>query len=323
MPVTINPDILRGWGVREYDWHLGASIQREVLPRTSVEVGYYRRWFGNFLVTDNRAVGPADFDQFTVNAPQHQSLPGGGGYPLTFQDARRLTQDNYLTFETDYAPRRTQYWHGVDVNFTARPIGTLALQGGTSTGRGVREHCALVQALPELFATGGIRQPLESCATSEPFLTQFRGVASYNIPQIDVTLSAGVQSKPGTLGIPAGLVESGSNGLSMAANVAVTNAVIAQSLGRVPTGQTSLTGTTTVNMLLPGEMYGDRINQVDLRFAKSFGVGRTKALVGLDLYNLFNANPTLSYNQAFAANWPRPTSILLSRFLRFNATVNF
>ena len=109
----------------------------------------------------------------------------------------------------------------------------------------------------------------------------------------------------------------------MAANVAVTNAVIAQSLGRLPTGQTSPTGTTTVNVLLPGVLYGDRINQVDLRFAKTVGLGRTRTLVGLDLYNLFNVNPTLSYNQAFAANWPRPTSILLSRFLRFNATVNF
>jgi hypothetical protein len=326
VPVTINPKILQGWGAREYDWQFGASVQQEVLPRTAVEVGYHRRWFGNFLVIDNRAVAPKDFDQFTINAPQHPLLPGGGGYPVTFYDPRSLAQDNYLTFETDYGPARSQYWHGVDVTINSRPRNGLTLQGGTSTGRGVLDHCALLRALPELYSTtGAVRQPIEGCHTTEPFLTQVRGLASYTIPKVDVIVSAGIQSKPGTLGIPAptAIVDSGSNGLSMAANAATLNSVIAQSLGRLPTGQTSPTGTTTVNVLLPGKVYGDRINQVDLRFAKRLTFGRTKTLVGLDLYNVFNANPTLSYNQAFAANWPRPTDILLSRFVRFNVTVDF
>jgi hypothetical protein len=29
------------------------------------------------------------------------------------------------------------------------------------------------------------------------------------------------------------------------------------------------------------------------------------------------------YNTAFAANWPRPSAILMPRFVRFNATVDF
>ena len=40
-------------------WTLGASVQPDLLPRLAVEVGYHRRIFGNFRVTDNRAVGPA------------------------------------------------------------------------------------------------------------------------------------------------------------------------------------------------------------------------------------------------------------------------
>ena len=48
-------------------------------------------------------------------------------------------------------------------------------------------------------------------------------------------------------------------------------------------------------MLLPGQLYGDRVNQVDMRFAKVLRFGRTRTLVGLDLYNLFNANPGLTY----------------------------
>ena len=236
---------------------------------------------------------------------------------------RRLTQDNYLTFETDYAPRRTQYWHGVDVNFTARPSSALAFQGGTSTGRGVRDHCALVRALPELFATGAVRQPVEACATTEPFLTQFRGVASYTIPKIDVTISAGIQSKPGTLGIPVGLVESGSNGLSMAANVAVTNAVSPSRWAGFRPDRPRRRARRPSTCCCRARCTAIASTRSICGSPRPWPSGRTRTLVGLDLYNLFNVNPTLSYNQAFAANWPRPTSILLSRFLRFNATVNF
>jgi hypothetical protein len=129
-----------------------------------------------------------------------------------------------------------------------------------------------------------------------------------------------VQIKPGTLGINGNA--SATNGDSLAANNPTSNAVIAQSLGRVPTG-TLATGTTTLNLLLPGQLYGDRVNQVDVRVAKVLRFGRTRTLVGVDLYNVINANPGLVYNQAYASNWPRPTAILMPRFVRFNATVDF
>ena len=54
-----------------------------MLPRTSVEVGYFWRWFHGFAVTDNLAVSPADFDQFSVTAPSDPRLPGGGGYTVS------------------------------------------------------------------------------------------------------------------------------------------------------------------------------------------------------------------------------------------------
>ena len=58
---TYDPALLTGWGKRPSDWSFGASVQREVLPRVSVEVGYYRRWWGNFVVTDNLAVAGIRF----------------------------------------------------------------------------------------------------------------------------------------------------------------------------------------------------------------------------------------------------------------------
>ena len=70
------------------------------------------------------------------------------------------------------------------------------------------------------------------------------------------------------------------------------NTVIAQSLGRLPANALA-TGTTTVNLLNPGELYTlERINLVDMRFAKIFRFAGRRADVGIDLYNLFNSNVT-------------------------------
>ena len=96
---------------------------------------------------------------------------------------------------------------------------------------------------------------------------------------------------------------------------------IAPSLGR-----NLSSGNVTVNLVEPGTLYGERRNNVDLRIAKIFRYGRTRTQVGVDVYNLFNANPGLTYNQSFVGNgqsWYTPTSLLMPRFVRFNVTVDF
>jgi len=52
----------------------------------------------------------------------------------------------------------------------------------------------------------------------------------------------------------------------------------------------------TVNLVPPGAMYGDRLVQVDLRFAKRLRFGAPEATFAVDLYNVLNANPVLSVN---------------------------
>ena len=69
-------------------------------------------------------------------------------------------------------------------------------------------------------------------------------------------------------------------------------------------------------------MYGERLNQLDLRFAKILQMGGTRATASLDLYNALNANPVLTLNNAFAA-WQQPRSILNSRFAKIVVQVDF
>jgi hypothetical protein len=328
---VINQNVLSGWGVRPWDWQLGASIQQEVLPRVSVEVAYNRRWFGNFFVTHNTALSPSDFDKFTLRAPSDSRLPGGGGYPLTFYDVKpgKFGQvSNYYTFETDYAPARTTYWHGVDINVNGRLTNGLTFQGGTSSGRGVRDTCALWAALPELIAPQNspfgfpLKTATEACHVDEPVLTQYRGLVTYEVPKIQVQLGGSFRSVPGTFTSLTNVGTTGSNGFSLNAVYTPLPADLA-GLGRPQSNANA-----QYNLLLPGQMYTPRLTYFDLRLAKVLRFGRTRTQVGFDLYNLFNTNTATALNTNYTL--PGPTSQFLNttaiqdaRLARFNVTMDF
>jgi hypothetical protein len=328
---TINPAILEGWGIRPYDWQFGASVQQELAPRMSLEVSYNRRWFGNFFVTDNLLTKASDYNQWSLTVPQNPNLPGGGT-TATFFDvnpAVGVGARNYQTFETDYAPARTQYWHGVTTSFNARLLNGLTFQAGTSTGRGVQDTCALTKALPELLVVpvGAliVNQQQDYCHVTEPFATLFRGLAAYTVPKIDVLVSANIRSVPNAnIGMGS---NSATNGASRNATYNVPNAVVAQSLGRLPNGGQA-NGTTIVNLLTPGELYGPRVTQVDMRFAKVLKFGATRADIGVDLYNLFNTSTGVGFIESYdyatnGATYMQPNAIVAPRFVRVNLRFNF
>src|SRR5262249_6271566 len=77
---TFDQSLLNGWGIRGYNWEFSTSVQHEILPRTSLDVGYFRRLYGNFFSTDNLTVAASDYTAFSVTAPANAQLPGGGGY---------------------------------------------------------------------------------------------------------------------------------------------------------------------------------------------------------------------------------------------------
>jgi hypothetical protein len=322
---TVNPAILQGWGIRPYDWQFGATVQQQLMPRVSLEVSYNRRWFGNFFVTDNLLTKASDYNQWNLTVPQNPNLPGGGNTATYFDvnPAVGTGARNYQTFETDYAPARTQYWHGVDYSVNGRMRNGVTFQAGASTGRGVIDTCALMAKLPELMVVAGANQRIDSCSVTEPFLTTFRALGAYMVPKIDILVSANLRSVPNAnIGMGS---NSATNGSSRAATVSnLPNGTVVQSLGRLPANGLA-TGTTSVNMIDPAVLYGDRITQVDMRFAKVLRFGRTKTLVGVDFYNLTNSSAVLSYNQAFIAggSWLTPTSIMSARFAKISAQFDF
>ena len=263
---TVDPEILHGWGIRPYNWRFGASVQQQLLPGVALEASYNRRHWGNFLVTYNRLVGPEDYDTWVVPVPDHPDLPNAGStasfVAITPAAAARGVQDFQTTEKNVAGEDRTAYWHGVDLNVTARLARDLTVQAGTTTGRGVRDTCALWRARPQFSITGTTANRLDACDVTEPWLTTVRGLASYRIPKVDVLASTTIRSTRTVAS------ENASNGASLSANYQMPNTVVQQLLGRLPAGAFA-TGNTTVNLLAPSELYPlDRRTEVDIRIAK-------------------------------------------------------
>jgi hypothetical protein len=318
---TPDYDAFRGWGKRMYNWEFGANVQHQLVERVSVNVGYFRRWFGNFLITDNLAVTAADFDQYSVTVPVDPRLPTGGGEVITglydVTPSKFGQVDSFTTLAKNYGDM-SRRWHGIDMTSTVR-LAQATFQGGFSTGTEARDECEIRAALPETafgaFGGGGTTQAT-SCSWDTPWLTQVKMLGSYTIPTVDVQVSATLQSIPGILPnqqtsvVPTGL----------AANFNVPNAQIIPSLGRPLAGGAA---NAPVNIVELATLYGERTNQLDLRFAKIFRLGPRRVQVGLDIYNATNTNAIQNYNQTYGAAWLTPTGILTARFVKISGQLDF
>jgi hypothetical protein len=315
---TLDPALLSGWGVRSGDWQWGASVQQELLPRVAVELGYQRRWLTNSLVTDNRARSAADHTAFGVTIPTDSRLPNGGGgvlnglYNVTAEAAPRLN-DNYQTLAANVGDW-AQVANSFNANVTARMRNSLVVQGGFNTGRSVNDYCDIRTTVPEWLvpaAPGAAPQqsPVNPwCDTSTGWVSRVTAFGSYTIPRVDVQVAGTLRSDQG-----APLAA-----LWTAPNTATVG------LNRPFAGLGSQT--ITVNLIEPGTLYGDRVTQVDMRFAKILRFGRTRTNVGVDLYNIANSAAVLTYNQTFApttTTWLRPNSVLQARFVKFSAQIDF
>ena len=316
-----DPDWAFGWRQRPSDWEFSGSVQRELRPGVSVSVGYFRRVYTNFETQLNRAIGSEDVDYFTVTAPLDPRLPNGGGQEIRgipdLKPSKVGIIDN-VTTRTDKFGTRRQHWNGVDATIDARVEGIL-LQGGLSTGKTSVDECDLVRAVPSvLFLARDQRVPTSYCrntsvssitggstlgGSTEPFQTHLKFLGSYTLPY-EVQIAATFQSFPGP---------------ERRAERVYTNAEVEASLGR----SLSQTRTIRVNVIPPGTVYGDRINQLDLRFTKNLRLGGTRLKAMFDLYNTLNNNVSLFYQLAFDATWERPAIVMPARLAKVAVQVDF
>jgi hypothetical protein len=319
-------NLINGWGKRTYNWEMGVSVQQELIPRVGLTVGYVRRWYGNFYTADNTQTTAADYTPFSIPIPVDPRLPGGGGGTISglynLVPGKVGQEVMYQQLSSNFG-EQIERWQGVDVNVNARLRNGLTVQGGTSTGARFQDNCAIRSILPETYSwdntvavqttrvattagstsTSGLQN--YSCRVDEPMRTSFRGLATYTVPKIDVQVSGTWRSDPGD---------------EQRADYVVTSAIAQPSLGRPLSS-----GNVTVNLVPRGTLYGERINNIDLRIAKIVRFGGTRTQFGVDLYNLLNSDAVTMYNNGYSPTgaWLTPTAILPARYVRLNLQLDF
>src|SRR5205814_69708 len=129
-----------------------------------------------------------------------------------------------------------------------------------------------------ITSVSGLPSPSTNfCHVAPPFQPDVKVLGSYPLPWWNLQMSATVQSLPGP---------------NIVAQYTAPNSLIAPSLGRNLAAGAN--GTATVQLVAPGALYRDRLNQVDVRVAKAVQVNRARIKGIVDVYNLFNASPALT-----------------------------
>ena len=119
------------------------------------------------------------------------------------------------------------------------------------------------------------------CHSDPGLVTKVTALGSYTVPKIDVLVSGTLRSDQGGV---------------LAANWNAPVALVSAALGR----PAAVVGTTVpISLVAPGQVWGDRVNALDLRFAKILRFGRTRYNVGIDIINATNSDAILTYNQSF------------------------
>jgi hypothetical protein len=287
-----------------------------------VNATYFRRWYGNLLLTDNTLVNPSDYDPFCITVPVDARLPNSGQQLCGFFDINSSKfglVNNFVTGADQFGKVIDKY-DGVDVTMNARLPRGATLQGGVNVGRQLTDMCDVLAKVDTSRVAGNVPQQgalilprsglappsLLFCRVAPPFLSDLKLTGSYPLPWWDLQLSATLQSVPG---------------IPILATQVLSNAQVAPSLGRNLAAGSS--ATATVPLIAPGTLYGDRLNQMDVRVMKAVRVSRARIKGMLDFYNLFNVSPVLSLNNVYGPTWQRPFSILQGRLVKLGVQLDF
>jgi len=355
--------LLDGWGKRRSEWQYSLGIQHELLPRFSAEFTYNRRNYSNLTVSDQLGIGCDRFNGaqelsacqdgyqnfsspnygfFSVTAPSHPDLPGGGGYvirglanpnatlpvgrPSAVTIMDRLSYSSNF-FDTNFVWRGTNRWH----------LGGFRVNGGTTTGRAVRDQCSSMLDGPDVQQHDGVTP---SCNPYTRWETNVRGTGTYTIPKIDVLAATVFQWRTGpqrsaTHSFTKEEVTWDPSSAARATQACPAGATAGQVGCFTPIG----TGTTInatnyqANLLNPGELYGPGYLTFDLKLGKNIRFGGKRLNVGVDVYNLFNNGAVLTYQDNYdvadnpatpvVEQWGQATALLSPRFMRLSIQFDF
>jgi hypothetical protein len=306
IPTRNAPDAIEGFNRQSYNWQASASVQHELRPGIGVNLGYFRTWYGGFQTTENLLLSPADYDEYCFSAPTDSRLPNSGERLCGLYDlkpAKFGQVDNLVTQLSNFGTR-SQVYNGVDATMSARFGGGAQVSGGVSVGRTVDDNCVIVDSPQD--ARPDFCKTVPSWASG----TQVKFLAVYPMPW----------------DLQASIIYQNFGGVENSPTITLTNAQIAPSLGR-NLGQCGTAATCTATVTVPlvpgGTMYEDRLQQVDLRFSRTFRVEAFRIRGSVDLANLFNASNVLNLQRQYGPTYLNVLQIMGGRLVKLGLQVDF
>jgi hypothetical protein len=322
---TYDPKILKGWHVRPYNWQANLKFDQQITSRLAVGIGYYRTWYGNFVVTENTAVPSSEYSTYCITGPTDSRVSSLDGQKVCgFHDINPayFGRVQNLVTSADRFGGQSEVYDGFDIAVRGQFRNGGFVQGGFATGRISYDACGIANDYPNVTATqtnpnGNIavnpNTPAQFCSFTTPWgsESQMKASFSYPLPWSGIETSLVFQNLPGA---------------PFNSSYVATNAQIASSLGRPPA---SGAATVTLNNALyaPFSEAEGRLNQLDLRFTKVFKSmsDRLKIRANFDIYNIGNASTILGVNATYSTTttYLRPTGILGGRLFKFGTSITF
>ena len=189
-------------------------------------------------------------------------LPNGGGGVLEGFTTSRRKRRTRLTDNFETLSQSIGTWsrpsNSVNLNVTARMRSGVMLQGGFNSGNATNDYCDVRAQIPEWTVILAQSPTNPWCDTSTGWQTRATALGSYTVPKVDVQVSGTFRSDPGQ---------------QLAGNWSATNAATV-GLNRPFAGLGS--SIITVNLISRAWLYGQRVNQVDMRSAKVLRFKGTK-----------------------------------------------
>jgi hypothetical protein len=284
---------------RPYQIETNASVQREVVPGTSVTLSYFRRDYKDLIWSDNLGIDPSDYTPVPITTPTGEvatiyNLNPAKASALNLLDANSAT--NYRKYT------------GVDVNFNSR-MKRLTLFGGVSMGHQVSNTCQVEDPNFLRFC--------DQAALGIPYYSQIKISGSYALPWA-LQVSGTFQSYPGDAR------NASMDGLIAAEDPSLrVNWSVDRTIFKALTGQTLTQSSVTVPLNAPGTKLLQRQNQLDVRVTRTFKLHGVNLQAQADAYNALNTGVVLTAVQTFGTALDRPASILQGRLFRFGMQAKF
>ncbi len=322
-PNTVfSDDVLHGWGNRGYNWQTSLNVQHQLTNRLGVNAGYFRTWYGNFLVTDNVLVSPEDFDSFCISGPANPRLPNGGGEKvcglLDLKPAAFGRVSNVVNRNSVYG-RQQDIYNGFDATVNARFGNGGLIVGGLSTGHTVTDNCEVMAKVPEyaINSTAAIttnnpagpnNAPSRFCHVEQArsALTQLKLSGAYTL-RWDIRASVNYQNIAG---------------LPTTAQYVVSGAEMAAALGRTPSA--GARASALVELIEPQNLFREkRLNQLNLAFTRVLRFGTSRVQPRIEIANAFNANTVTQMTTRYGPAWETVRGYLPPRLIKFGVQWDF